>query len=117
MNSDGIYQIDFNVAMMHPKGGKILNQKIYDAAFEFTVESDLDGTKAIGRFGNTNRRVLASDGSGQEDASRFKFKPVVIEHGPKVMKIKIKFDDPKELQTSGQAHINLKIKELSVFKT
>ena len=30
--------------MMAPKGGIIVNQKIYDAAFDFSVDSNSDGS-------------------------------------------------------------------------
>jgi len=39
--------------------------------------------------------MLVSDDSGEDDAKRFKFKPVVIEHLPRGIKIKIEFDNPK----------------------
>ena len=81
--------------MMAPKGGIIVNQKIYDAAFEFSVESNTDNTVTVGKFGKETKRMLVSDDSGEKDAKRFSFKPVVIEHVPRGIKIKIEFDDPK----------------------
>jgi len=52
MNTNGIFQIDFNVDMMTPTK---INQKMYGQIFEFNVVSIKDGSKAEGVFGSTNK--------------------------------------------------------------
>jgi len=52
MNTNGIFQIDFNVDMMTPTK---INQKMYGQIFDFNVVSIKDGSKAEGVFGSTNK--------------------------------------------------------------
>ena len=52
MNSDGIFQIDFNVDMLVPKK---IDQKLFNKIFDFTVISTKDNSKAHGVFGSTKK--------------------------------------------------------------
>ena len=113
MDPDGSYKVDFNVKMMAPSGE--IDQKIYGSAFGFNVASTSDETNFSGDFGETKRDRMLKGGGFKRN--KFAFTPKVTEHSPDGIKIAIEFDQPESLSVSGDAGVNMDIKEVSIFKT
>ena len=92
-----------------------IDQNMYRNLFDFTVISTIDGSRTQGKFGSASKRRLEETSGDQ--ASQLTFKPVVTEHSTKRIRIKIEFDNPTKLSVSGIANINMRVKEVSVFKS
>ena len=104
---------------------KKLNQSIYNGGLDVGIVSENDGSSFGGSFGSKTkpvRRDLAEASSPgvnheDDDANRMSFKPFVAEHDEYGMLVHIQFDDPNSMSVMGEGSVNLKIKELSIFKT
>lgn len=84
------------------------------------VESVDDGSSTAGTFGDTKSpasRILAAKEAGDDEASKLSFRPVVSSHTELGITIKVEFDDPDQVSSTGTGAVNLAIKAPSIFKT
>lgn len=104
---------------MAPEGE--LDQSIYGSGFGMGVESMDDGSATAGTFGEpksaaTTRRLAAKADDG-DGAAKLAFRPVVTTHNENGIVIKVEFDDPDQVGSTGTGAVNMAIKAPSIFKT
>jgi hypothetical protein len=86
------------------------------------VESMDDGSSVAGTFGDpktkASRRLAAEElEESDEGASKLSFRPVVSTHSELGIVIKVEFDDPDQVSSTGTGAVNMAIKAPSIFKT
>jgi len=118
MDQEGNFNIDMSKPMMAPEGE--LDQSIYGSGFGMGVESTDDGSSTAGTFGEpkaaaATRRLAAAE--SDDGAAKLAFRPVVSKHDENGIVIKVEFDDPDQVSTTGTGAVNLAIKAVSIFKT
>ena len=107
--------------MMAPEGE--LDQSIYGSAFGMGCESPDDGSSAPGTFGEpktaaAGRRLAVAEATEPVDgAAKLGFRPVVSRHDENGIVIKVEFDDPDQVSSTGAGAMNMKVKAVSIFKT
>ena len=121
MDQEGNFNIDMSKPMMAPEGD--LDQGIYGSAFGMGCESGDDGSTTAGTFGEpktaaAGRRLAVAEATEPVDgAAKLGFRPVVSRHDENGIVIKIEFDDPDAVSSTGAGAMDMKVKAVSIFKT
>jgi hypothetical protein len=117
MDPTGKFKIDIDQAMMAPDGK--LDQSVYNGGIDVGVISESDGSVFAGKFGDKDdkKRRLEGTANYDDDAGRMSFKPLVADHDEFGILVHLEFDNPETVSVMGEGTVDLKFKELSVFKT
>ena len=109
MDNYGVLTFDFEMEMVVPKN---LTNEIYDEMFLIQVWSIIDNSYVRGRF--APKRQLESDDEEFQEAENLMFRPEVLEHTSRKIKIKVNFENSDFVsQTSfGNDQVQIKLKSV-----